>query len=652
MTSYEKREKIIPIPTDNYTKVLLLGTTGAGKTTLLRQIIGTDPEKERFPSTSPSSTTIHDIEIITGDFDKYQAVVTFVPINETQLLIEECVKDAIIAFIATKSEDEMMRRFLTHKDNRFRLGYIIGKPYSKVDNEYDDVNTLFADEDVQDIETPFVQSEIIQNRLEFYKQSLIAIANSTLEKVSSFFNIDIHKAAKDEKETVIELIDETLYKNDQEDLKIDFSHLVGRLLDDVRQKFALVENGDIKKNDYWFDYWTFETNSRSQFIKTLYQFSANKASDFGKLFTPIVDGIRIKGKFKTNNDTEFRNLVIIDGEGLGQTPETSPSLPNYLTQKFSQVDAIILVDTAQNPMLAAPTAAIQSIVKYASETKLILAFTHFDQVKGDTFVNLNDRKNFVLNNIQNTLDKIEKEIGRETKRELKEVIDKNIVFLSNLHEIKLDKLTISELKKLIGLICDKNQNLDFQPTQIVYDGAFLDNYIIKAITDFHEKWDVYLGLANKPDYGKLHWMLVKSITKRISILGWDGYGDYKPCADLADFINKNIRLFIETSIIEPSNFDKENTKSTKQIILISSSQKIQAYVLKKLLFDQLHNWKMAYHYTGVGSPNRRYLKIKEIYNKTTLNPREDLPLKQINEFIEEIKKIMKGAIEQNNCKLI
>ena len=46
------REKVIRLPdaNDGYTRVQLIGTTGAGKTTLLRQIIGTDPNKERFPS--------------------------------------------------------------------------------------------------------------------------------------------------------------------------------------------------------------------------------------------------------------------------------------------------------------------------------------------------------------------------------------------------------------------------------------------------------------------------------------------------------------------------------------------------------------------------------------------------------------------------
>ncbi len=46
------RESIITLPTSQnseYRRALLLGTTGAGKTTLLRQLIGTDPETERFP---------------------------------------------------------------------------------------------------------------------------------------------------------------------------------------------------------------------------------------------------------------------------------------------------------------------------------------------------------------------------------------------------------------------------------------------------------------------------------------------------------------------------------------------------------------------------------------------------------------------------
>src|SRR5438034_2289793 len=40
-----------PLSSDSdYRQVLLLGSTGGGKTTLVRQLIGSDPESERFPS--------------------------------------------------------------------------------------------------------------------------------------------------------------------------------------------------------------------------------------------------------------------------------------------------------------------------------------------------------------------------------------------------------------------------------------------------------------------------------------------------------------------------------------------------------------------------------------------------------------------------
>src|SRR5437879_11461054 len=48
------RERIIPLSTSDvdydYTRVLFVGTTGAGKTTVVRQLIGTNPRTERFPS--------------------------------------------------------------------------------------------------------------------------------------------------------------------------------------------------------------------------------------------------------------------------------------------------------------------------------------------------------------------------------------------------------------------------------------------------------------------------------------------------------------------------------------------------------------------------------------------------------------------------
>ena len=91
------RDKDMPLPPSDpngYRHVLLLGTTGAGKTTLLRQLIGTDPTEERFPSTSTSKTTIADTEIIL-DEGPWRAVVTFASSDEVREYLNECISAAV-----------------------------------------------------------------------------------------------------------------------------------------------------------------------------------------------------------------------------------------------------------------------------------------------------------------------------------------------------------------------------------------------------------------------------------------------------------------------------------------------------------------------------------------------------------------------------
>jgi hypothetical protein len=89
-SAMQLREQSLPLPgkEQGYSKVLFVGTTGAGKTTLLRQLIGSDPELDRFPSTAPAKTTIADIEVVLAD-GPFEAVVTFFPEFQIQALIEE-----------------------------------------------------------------------------------------------------------------------------------------------------------------------------------------------------------------------------------------------------------------------------------------------------------------------------------------------------------------------------------------------------------------------------------------------------------------------------------------------------------------------------------------------------------------------------------
>ena len=125
------RDQAIALPPrdpNGYRHVLLLGTTGAGKTTLLRQLIGTDPTEERFPSTSTSKTTIADTEI-TLDEGPWRAVVTFASSDEVREYLNECISAAVRVVVrdAAKATDAIvLRALLNHVNQRFRFSYVLG----------------------------------------------------------------------------------------------------------------------------------------------------------------------------------------------------------------------------------------------------------------------------------------------------------------------------------------------------------------------------------------------------------------------------------------------------------------------------------------------------------------------------------------------
>jgi hypothetical protein len=75
--------------------------------------------------------------------------------------------------------------------------------------------------------------------------------------------------------------------------------------------------------------------------------------------------------------------VLLDGEGLGHTPSTSASVSTTVSRRIGEVDAVLLVDSAAQPMQAAPVAAMRELARSGNAAKLIVVFTHFDEVKGD-----------------------------------------------------------------------------------------------------------------------------------------------------------------------------------------------------------------------------------------------------------------------------
>ena len=134
-----------------------------------------------------------------------------------------------------------------------------------------------------------------------------------------------------------------------------FAELVHDILDDIRSRFELVDSGELRRRrSGWPESWVFATQDRDEFIREVRRFSSNYAPHFGRLLTPLVDGIRVRGPlFPAFGDLQPR-LVLLDGQDLGHTPESSSSVTTHITRRYQDVDVVLLVDSSQHPMQAAP----------------------------------------------------------------------------------------------------------------------------------------------------------------------------------------------------------------------------------------------------------------------------------------------------------
>ena len=143
------RDDHVPFPSrdEGYPRILLLGIPGAGKTTLVRQLIGSHPVRDKFPSTSVHRTTTFETEVIAGPED-YWAAITFMSEDEADFEIRQSISGAALRAVDDQTTDaRVAKALLERNDMRFRLKYILDDWPSE---EEDDDDPYASDENAQD----------------------------------------------------------------------------------------------------------------------------------------------------------------------------------------------------------------------------------------------------------------------------------------------------------------------------------------------------------------------------------------------------------------------------------------------------------------------------------------------------------------------
>lgn len=657
------REASIPLPNSKdseYRRALLLGTTGAGKTTLLRQLIGTDPDSERFPSTSTAKTTVHDTEVVLAG-GPYKAVVTFFPLDEVREHLNECISEAVLSAHRGESDAEVLRKLLMHVNQRFRFNYVLGNgPLSLVrsgdeDEDDDDDDESGEGQPLDDSADSIVDMESTN--------SLLAKAVDAIRLLSARHDqlFKEEMGAIDERDARVadELLEEILDRRLREDE--DFHRISDELMDEMELRFTLLFDGTVRRNKQgWPQSWTWQTEDRADFIKVMARFASNHAPRFGRLLTPLVNGIRVSGPFVPNwNGGEQPKLVLLDGEGLGHTPKSVAALSTAVSRRIELVDAIILVDNAVQPMQAAPVTAMKEMVTSGNAKKLLVVFTHFDDVKGDNLPGASAKEQHVLASAENVLSSIGEELGPFAERALRGRLKEACYFVGSIDEQldptkKSHKRTVSQLQSLLTALDEIVEVPVPVQARPVYDRMNLVLAVKNAAESFRDAWWPLLGLAYKPGASKEHWKRIWALSRRLATPGWaDEYANLKPVADLRKQLQDRLYLLLQNPLRwEPSEpIDDSQKQQVFDDLANAISGKMLELATRRVRADRLAEWQMAYNQSGRGSSYERARIIGEqVYSRAAPIP-DVTPSPDRNSFLHEVAAAVESVCAEGGASL-
>jgi hypothetical protein len=650
------REAIITLPTSkdsDYRSALLLGTTGAGKTTLLRQVIGTDPETERFPSTSTAKTTVHETEVVLAP-GPYKAVATFFPIDEVREHLNECISEAVLSAYRVDGDGEMLRKLLMHVNQRFRFNYVLGNGPQASVSENDE------EEDAADL----IDESAADSAIDLdATNALLAKTLSALRVIAARHGdkLKAELGAIDEKDqrVVDELFEEELDRRLRED--DEFHRISDELMDKIELRFSLLSDGTVRRSKQgWPQSWSWETDDREAFIKAVTRFSSNHAPRFGRLLTPLVNGVRVSGAFLPEwNSGQQPKLVLLDGEGLGHTPKSVAAISTSLTRRIETTDAIVLVDNATIPMQAAPVAAMKEMITSGSARKLLLVFTHFDAVKGDNLPNAAAKEQHVLASAENVLASIGEELGPFAERALRWRLKEACFFVGGIDEHldttkKTHKRTIGQLQALLAAI----DSIVEKPAPVlakpVYDRMNLVLAVKDAAESFHDAWWPRLGLAHKPGVGKEHWKRIWALSRRLSTPGFgDEYDNLKPVADLRKQLQDRLYVLLQSPLrwapAEP--IDDAHKQQVFDGLANALSAKILDLATRRVRAERMPEWQSAFNQSGRGSSYARASIIGErIYERAAPIP-DVTPSPDRNSFLHEVAAVVEGVCAEVGADL-
>lgn len=613
MKPEDLRDSVVPLPSreDGYHRVLMLGTTGAGKTTVVRQLLGTHPKTERFPSTSTAKTTVADTEIIPVDEPEFRAAVTFLSRDEVEEFLLQNVDVACREIVDGADDARVFQKLLDHEGQRFRLSYMLGRPVVEDDDVIDDDDLI--DDDVIDVvphaepiddEAGLPDVDVAASRR--IVEDAVAILRGLVGRIAPELRLDVDDDEDDGPEDAfyVSLHDEVMSSG-------ELVRVIDMLVEQVRARFRALREGEISVDDEgWPTLWSHTSTDRHRFLRTLTAFYGNSAAHFGRLLSPVVNGIRVSGPFVPTWGNRPLRLILIDSEGLGHSPSSISSLSTSLVQKVAACDAVLLVDNAQQPMLAGPMAAMTQIVETGNVSKLHVLFTHLDGVTGANLSGYAARIQHVRESVDNGIREIEASATPSAARALSRRARDAVFFAGRLDRVLTNKDIFGrkgteELTRLAEELEGEEPPRELGDAEVVISRKGVVLAVREATARFQRDWLVRLGAkrsapgtALKPE----HWSRVKALNRRIALGRAEEYDSLKPVADF----RRELQAELYGMLRNPVRWRGQEVDAAEQEEIVDTiANALNPMVVElaqaRVVRDRLETWTTAYGFHGPGS---------------------------------------------------
>lgn len=621
---------LIPSREQGYKKSLLLGPSGVGKTTLLRLMAGTI--KEGFPSTATCRTTTCNQEIICGDFKEYEAIITFMSKDLFSQYIIECIEEACRLFIESQRSDkrvtdkEIAQKLFNHKDLIIRLAYILGEYREEEQSEFDE----FDEEDWCETDNE------LQQLFENYIKSIKEISEDLMQSDPEF---DVNNYSYEENDAILLLCED--------------------IVSEVQKKFALLTGGKVVSSiGKWVTGYYIKTDNRNTFFDLVKKFSSNNKYEWGKLLSPLVKTIRICGDFRPEFCNEPIKLVIYDGMGLGHATISITSVPTDVMEKYSEVDSIILVDDATQPLMENSKTALKDVIFSGYADKTLMCYTHIDEMKGDNFIRTQDKVNHVNIALSAYLTELRKQnVNAFSSLEEQEILS-SCYYFSDLANENISKMSQKQLLKVLNAIHERfRSRVSFEDVVIKYDEMTLYHHLQNAIDKFRKEWGNIIGYPYTTSETE-HWSRIKALTRRLAYFDEDNYNhELQPLADLARCIKEELNSYLNKPMAI-SMLDMSDEKVIKKINYMKGQMNdgflkfVRTELWKKE--GRLEKWRNAYSHVGRGSTYERAVDINAIFDLGA--PRIGNFVYEMNEiqkmYISALLEIVQQVLSENNCELL